>query len=69
MLIQCPGCNNYFELEDVKQEETTLTQKEKSYCECLLAHIEKILYGRSVHWENQLEQKTEEIAWADREAA
>jgi hypothetical protein len=65
MLIQCAGCKNYFELEDVNQGQTPFTTKDELCGECLLAHIEKILYGQS----RRSEQQSREMVWEHRDVA
>ncbi|MFP4258587.1 MAG: hypothetical protein ACLFRE_06235 [Desulfovermiculus sp.] len=53
MLVQCAACKNYFELPGVSQEQGVASAQEKLCNECLLAHIEKLVYGKSSRMEKQ----------------
>ncbi|MFO7878086.1 MAG: hypothetical protein R6U55_16070 [Desulfovermiculus sp.] len=53
MLVQCAACKNYFELPGVSEEQDIVPTQEKLCNECLLAHIEKLVYGKSSRTENR----------------
>lgn len=53
MLVQCAACKNYFELPGVSEDQDMASPQEKLCNECLLAHIEKLVYGKSSRMENR----------------
>lgn len=53
MLVQCAACKNYFELPENSEEQDIVSPQEKLCNECLLAHIEKLVYGKSTRMKNR----------------
>ena len=62
MLIQCAACKEYFELQEGRGENAG--EGEQLCADCLIAHIEKLLYG----WSSRQAQ-AEEAGKHRREAA
>lgn len=56
MLIQCQACKEYFEMPS-QTEHAELAPEQESLCtECLIAHIEKLIYGKSKRMQERLEK-------------
>lgn len=53
MLVQCESCKNYFEMPGISDEQDIAPSREKLCNACLLAHIEKLVYGQSSRMENR----------------
>jgi hypothetical protein len=65
MLVQCAACKNYFELPGISDEQDIGPVQETLCNECLLAHIEKLVYGKSSRLENRktmMENASQEAA-------
>jgi hypothetical protein len=47
MQVQCVACKKYFDLADSSEEQGSSMLQEQLCNECLLAHIQMLVYGQS----------------------
>ena len=65
MKVQCVACKKYFDLADYSEEQGSSLLQEQLCNECLLAHIQMLVYGQS----RKIKSEERKMEYAPQQAA